>query len=40
LWPLALFSSALAGISQVCIAVLECRQPQASRNDVAIATQE
>ncbi|POR47921.1 sugar transport protein [Paraburkholderia eburnea] len=39
-WPLALFYSALAGISLVCIAVLERRQPRASRGEVPLAMPE
>ena len=39
-WPLALFYSALAAVSLVCIAVLQRRQPAAASTDVAIALPE
>ncbi|WP_322005414.1 MFS transporter [Paraburkholderia tropica] len=39
-WPLALFYSALAAVSLVCIAVLQRRQPSSAPADVAIALPE
>jgi hypothetical protein len=39
-WPLALFYSALAAISLVCIAVLQRKQSSATQGDVALALQD
>ncbi|WP_233884961.1 MFS transporter [Paraburkholderia flagellata] len=39
-WPLALFYSALAAISLVCIAVLQRKQSSATQSDVALALQD